>query len=69
MEIKTLKGIEKICLGGIIIGVGLGIYGKTENNLTSSLVGASTVIAAVISCQYAINKRKNLEDENKNYKY
>jgi len=60
-KIKTLKGIEKICIAGLITGAGLMLTGKAIEKDKLSITGAGVLAVSAMGGVYSTNKRKELQ--------
>lgn len=77
-KIKILKGIEKLCIAGLITGAGLIFTGKAIEKDKLSIIGAGVLVTSLGTAVYATNKRKELqyqeyldekEEQEKSYRY
>jgi len=79
-KIKILKGIEKICIAGIISGAGLMLTGRAIEKDKLSTIGAGVLVTSLGTVVYTTNKRKELqyqeyldeqekEEQEKSYRY
>lgn len=60
-KIKILKGIEKLCIAGLITGVGLMLIGKAIEKDKLSITGAGVLVVSAIGAVYSTNERKELQ--------
>ncbi|MCX6750621.1 MAG: hypothetical protein NTZ83_04135 [Candidatus Pacearchaeota archaeon] len=59
-KIKILRGLEKACIVGVVVGLGLALTGKPKETTKANKVGIGIAIASVIGRAYTANKRVSL---------
>ena len=60
-KVKIIKGMEKICLAGLLTGAGLILAGKTVEKDRLSVTGAGVLAISTIGALYTNDKKRNPE--------